>query len=136
MKKMLCLLTCVVFVFALSACSGGINGDEAKVYINDFLAEVEKGDYAAAKAYLHPDRPANLQAFFEGVATEGDVDFSKISVEKYTNVSSAIYDSSVGGAKYALTMEVDASGKTIEMEIEIVRNDNGYGIYNLDIDPQ
>jgi len=31
-------------------------------------------------------------------------------------------------------MEVDVGGTEVEMEIEIVKNDNGYGIYNIDID--
>ena len=31
-------------------------------------------------------------------------------------------------------MKIAASDKIIQMEIEIVKNDNGYGIYNLDID--
>ena len=136
MKKLVCLLACVILLVSLSACSGGISGSEAKAYINDFLKEVEKGEYTAAETYLHPDRPADLQAFFEGVAAEENLDFSQISVEKYTNFASALYESAVGGARYALTMKVSVSGKPVKMEIEIVKNDNGYGIYNFDLDAQ
>lgn len=65
---------------------------------------------------------------------EKNVDFSSINVEKYTGFKSSWYDSSVGGSTYSLTMKIAASDKIIQMEVEIVKNDAGYGIYNLNID--
>ncbi len=41
---------------------------------------------------------------------------------------------SVDGSAYSLKIKIAASDKIIQMEIEIVKNDAGYGIYNLDID--
>jgi len=83
---------------------------------------------------LHPKRPADLQEFFEALENENDVDFASINIEKYTGFKSSWYDSSVGGSTYSLKMKIAVSDKIIEAEIEIVKNDNGYGIYNLDID--
>lgn len=123
-----------MIVFSLSACSGGISNNEAKAYINEFLEKVFSKDYTAAEKFLHPERPADLKAFFETLENEENVDFSSINNKKYTNFKSSLYDSSVGGSTYSLTMEITASDKIIQMEIEIVDNDNGYGIYNLDID--
>ncbi|MBO5358677.1 MAG: hypothetical protein J6A78_05100 [Clostridia bacterium] len=134
MKKVSYIFLVLMIVFSLSACSGGISGDEAKSHINGFLEKIETEDYAAAEEFLHPERPADLQEFFEALENEKNVDFSSISIEKYTGFKSSFYDSSVDGSTYSLTMKIAASDKIIQMEIEIVKNDNGYGIYNLDID--
>ena len=134
MKKFICICLLFIIVFSLSACSGGISGDEAKTHINGFLEKIEAEDYEAAEEFLHPERPADLQDFFEALENEKNVDFSSVNIEKYTGFKSSFYDGSVDGSTYSLTMKVTASDKIVQMEIEIVKNDNGYGIYNLDID--
>jgi hypothetical protein len=134
MKKVVSIFLVIMFVFSLSACSGGISGDEAKSHINGFFEKIESEDYVAAEEFLHPERPADLQVFFEALKNEENVDFTSINIEKYTNFKSSLYDSSVGGSTYSLKMRIAASDKIIQMEIEIVKNDNGYGIYNLDVD--
>lgn len=134
MKKVASIFLILMFVFSLSACFGGISGGEAKSHINGFLEKIESEDYEAAEEFLHPERPADLQEFFEALENEKNVDFSSINIEKYTEFKSSLYDSSVGGSTYSLTIKIAASDKIIQMEIEIVKNDNGYGIYNLDID--
>ena len=133
MKKVVSIFLVLIFVFSLTACSGGISGDEAKSHINGFLEKIEVKDYKAAEEFLHPERPADLEEFFENLEKEKNIDFSSINIEKYTGFKSALYDSSVGGSTYSLTMKIAVSAKIIRTEIEIVKNDNGYGIYNLDI---
>lgn len=134
MKKFACIFLVLIIVFSLSACSGGISGDEAKSHINGFFEKISSEEYEAAEEFLHPERPADLQEFFEALENEKNVDFSSVNIEKYTGFKSSWYDSSVGGSTYSLTMKIAASDKIIQMEIEIVKNDAGYGIYNLDID--
>ncbi len=134
MKKLVSILLAFICAFLLSACSNTISGDEAKSHINGFFEKIESEDYKAAEEFLHPDRPAELQLFFETLEKENNVDFSSINIEKYTGFKSSMYESSVDGSSYSLTMEISVSNKIIEAEIEIVKNDNGYGIYNLDID--
>ncbi len=134
MKRFIGIILALVFVFSLCACSGGISGDEAKSHINAFFEKIEVEDYKAAEEFLHPERPADLQVFFETLENEKNVDFSSLNIEKYIGFKSSLYDSSVGGSAYSLTMKIAASDKIIQMEIEIVKNDSGYGIYNLDID--
>lgn len=134
MKKIVSIFLVLLFVISLSACSGGISSDEAKSYINGFFEMVASEDYEAAEEFMHPERPADLQEFFEALENEKNVDFSSISIEKYTRFKSSFYDSSVDGSNCSLTMKIAVSDKIIQMEIEIVKNDNGYGIYNLDID--
>ena len=134
MKRVLLLLVTVISVFSLLACSGGIKGDDAKVHINGFFDAIENKDYELAATFLHPERPADLKAYFENLENEEGLNFSNIEIDKYTGSSSENYDSSVGGATYSLCMDVHLNDGSVEIDIEIVKNDNGYGIYNLDID--
>jgi hypothetical protein len=122
-------------VFSLCACSGGIQEGEAKDLINRFFDAIETEDYELAATFLHPERPADLKVFFEGLENEKGLDFSNIEIDKYTAFSSSYYDSTVAGSTYTLGMDTNVNGEDMEIEIEIVKNDNGYGIYNLDITP-
>lgn len=129
------LMLCCVCLCSLVSC-GGIKGDEAKAYVNDFLDAVEAEDYDAAEGMLHPERPGDLKEFFENVEKKKDVDFqSGIEIEKYTGFRSAVYDSTIDGSSYELTMRVKVgnSDKTVVLTIEIVKNDKGYGIYNIEL---
>jgi hypothetical protein len=117
-----------------SACSGGISGDDAKSFVNDFLSTVADGDYAKAESFLHPDRPADLQNFFESIEKEKNVDFSIIKFERYTGFESSVYNSAVDGSMYSIEMDISVSDRAADLEVELVRNDNGYGIYEIDID--
>ena len=134
MKKVASIFLTFLIVFLFSACSGGISGDEAKSYINDFLEKISAEDYEGAKEFLHPERPADVEELFEALKSEENIDFSDFKIEKYTGFRSALYDSTVDGSAYSLTMKVSASDRILQMEIEIVKNDNGYGIYNLVLD--
>ncbi len=122
-------------VFSFTSCGKGIKGDEAKAFINDFFAAIVDEDYDKAEEFLHPKRPADLETFLLNVEKEENVDFqSGIEVEKYTGFSSALYDSTVDGSTYELTMRTNVGDKEVEFIIEIVSNEDGYGIYNLNID--
>ena len=57
-----------------------------------------------------------------------------IEIEKYTGFPSMYYDSTVGGSTYKLTMGTKVGENTLRFTIEIVQNENVYGIYNLNID--
>ncbi|MCI8589821.1 MAG: hypothetical protein HFE77_03825 [Clostridiales bacterium] len=124
----------LVIIFSFVGCSGGISNNDAKAYTRDFLDAIEAKDYEHAATFLHPERPVDLEPFFEGLKSEENMDFSTIEITKYTGFSSSYYDSTVEGSAYSLSMNVKVGDDEIKMEIEIVKNDNGYGIYNLDID--
>ena len=134
-KKILAITITCVFVCSLASCGNGIKGDEAKAYINDFFAAIVAEDYDKAESLLHPERPADLETFLLNVENEENIDFQEgIEIEKYTGFSSSLYDSTVAGSTYELTMRTKVGNKTVKFTIEIVKNENGYGIYNLDLD--
>ena len=122
-------------VFSFVSCGNGIKGDEAKAFINDFFVAIVAEDYDKAESFLHPERPADLETFLLNAEKEKNVDFQAgIEIEKYTGFSSSLYDSTVDGSTYELTMRTKVGDKKVKFTIEIVSNENGYGIYNLDLD--
>lgn len=134
LKALAACLMLLSLLCMLSACSGGISRDEAEAHITGFLKQIKAGDYAAAQASLHPDRPATLDVWFTAVANDLNVDWTTLEEQDFTFVSSAAYDSTVDGAAYAMNVTALVSGRRAEMAIELVRNDQGFGIYNLTLD--
>ena len=133
-KKILLTTLACLCLFSFASCGNGIKGDEAKAFINDFFEEVVAEDYEKAEEFLHPERPADLKTFFLDAEEDEEIDFQAgIEVEKYTNFSSSLYDSTVDGSTYELTMRTNVDGKKVNFTIEIVKNENGYGIYNLSL---
>ncbi len=135
LRNILLVSIACLCVFSLVSCGNGIKGAEAKAFINDFFVAIVAEDYDKAESLLHPERPADLETFFLNVEKEENVDFQAgIEIEKYTGVSSSLYNSTVGGSRYELTMRTKVGDKKITFTIEIAKNKNGYGIYNLDLD--
>lgn len=137
-KKLITLLIiCCLGICFLASCSGGIDKDEAKSFINNFFEVIVNEDYEKAVEFFHPDRRHELpdiETFFVAIEEKEDIDFQLgISVERYTGFSSAYYDSTVGGSTYEPTIIVKIGDDIVEFVIEIVQNKTGYGIYNLDI---
>ena len=134
-RSILIVTLACLCVFSLVSCGNAIKSDEAKEFINDFFDALVDEDYEKAEGYLHPDRPADLESFFLDVEKEADIDFQEgIEIEKYTGFHSSIYDSTVDGSAFELTMRTKVGDTEVIFTIEIVKNDSGYGIYNLDLD--
>lgn len=135
-KKAFTVITvCCLFISCFASCKSGIDEKEAKEFVNDFFQAIVAEDYENAATFLHPERPADLEPFLLDVEREESIDFQRgIKIEKYTSVSAASYDSTVNGSTCELTMETTVGEKNVKFTIEIVQNENGYGIYNLDID--
>ena len=134
-RMIVAIMIACLFVSSLVSCGNGIKGDEAKAFINDFFAAIVAEDYDKAEGFLHPERPADLEAFLQNVEKQANVDFQAgIEIEKYTGFSSSLYDSSVDGSTYELIMRAKVGDKQVRFTIEIVKNEIGYGIYNFDID--
>lgn len=131
------LLIALVLTFVLSGCSDGIKEDEAKEQINLFFDAIEQEDYEAAEALLHPDRQASLSELIIALETGLGIDFQEgIDIDKYTGFSSALYDTSVKGATYELDMIVLVGDIEMDISVQLVRNDNGFGIYTYNFTPR
>ena len=136
LKHILALMMAVAMMMLTVGCAENrVTRDEAKETTQSFLTAVSQGDFERARSYMHPQWLGNLEGYFNGKETALGIDFQKgIEVTKYTNFSSALYDSDVDGSEYELEAWLTVDGAPLELEIEIVRNDQGYGIYTLEID--
>ena len=155
MKRIICVLLSLIFLIGTCGCSseeareqafnfvgkfqdmtGSINYEDAHKLIDDFLDAVVNCDYELAESYLHPERKTSLKDFFDNFRIETSIDFSNgIGDKLYSNVSSVAYDSTVDGATYLAEFMTVSKGNLIEITIEIVENDNGYGISNFTLKP-
>lgn len=133
-KHLLLTLMALVLAFSLVGCANRVKKDEAKEQVNAFIDNVRAGNFEGAKEYLHPERPLDIETYFARKELEYGVDFqSGIEITR-TDYSSAMYESEVDGGEYELEMNIIVSGVALEMNIDVVRNDNGFGIYSIDID--
>jgi len=65
-----------------------------------------------------------------------ELDLQKgIEIQYEEFISSAYYDSTVGGSTYELGIEARVGEKTAYILIELVKNENGFGIYNFQLKP-
>ena len=123
----------------LTACSGGITREEAKTAMDSLLTALGNENYAEAAALYHPDAAMSedlLAAFSEEVKTNVGIDLAEGAVvEKITGMSSSYYDSNVDGSRYALTARIKAGDKTASLTVEVIRNDRGYGIFQVECNP-
>ena len=138
--RLLSVLTalCLLLV-SLTACSGGITREEAKTAMDSLLSALDNENYAEAAALYHPDAAMTedlLIAFAEQVKTKVGIDLTEGAVvEKITGMSSSYYDSNVDGSFYALTARIKAGDKTADLTVEVIRNDRGYGIFQVECNP-
>ncbi len=133
------LAALLLLITSLTACSGGVTREEARGAMDDLLTALDNEDYAGAADLYHPDAAMTeelLAAFAEQVKTKVGIDLTEgATVEKITGISSSYYDSTVGGSRYELTAKIQAGDKTASLTVEVIRNDKGYGIFQVECYP-
>lgn len=126
------LLAMILMLTGLAACGGGIPKKDAIATTESLLNYLSIGDFEAAAALYHPDTNVNAQNLSDYCADLLDkygIDVSLgMGVEAYTGFGSSLYDSTVGGSRYELTMKVAIGDKTYSFTSEVIKNEQGYGI--------
>ena len=138
--RILSVLAALFLLLAsLTACSGGITREEAKTAMDALLTALDNENYAEAAALYHPDAAMTedlLAAFAGQIKTKVGIDLTEGAVvEKITGMSASYYDSNVDGSRYALTAKIKAGDKTADLTVEVIRNDKGYGIFQVECNP-
>ncbi len=124
------LVLCVFLV----GCAG-IKREEAKELAESFLGAVESGDFADAESYLHPDRRMNLAAYFDGIEAREQINLQNgIQINRNIEYSFSGYEREVDGSECELEMTVLVDGVAFELQLTIVKNDRGYGIYQIEFE--
>ena len=132
MRKLSVITILCAILILFTACQGGISGDEAKSAVSEMARCLSEKRYEDAEALCHPDSDISaeiLEAYISECEEKYGVDFTRgISIQGYTNISMAYYDSEVDGSFYAMTAKVKVGDQSLKMDVEMVKNDLGYGI--------
>ena len=139
MKRILTVLISLTILLtavgSLSACSGGVSRDEAKEITDAYFTAMAAENYEEAAALFHPATSMTaelMESTAETLRTEMGADLADgVTIQRYTNMKSAYYDSNVGGSIYELTMKVTVGDKVLSITTETVRTDEGYGLWNV-----
>ncbi len=135
LKVIISVILVLVLSLSLISCGDRVKKSEAKETAEAFLSAIAGGDFESAKSYLHPEKPLDLQKYFDGIEGRVGVDFQAgIELKRYTDYSSSVYESEVDGSEYDLEANIIVDGVAFEFSVEIVRNDLGYGIYSFEVD--
>ena len=132
MVPIILIALCIYTLLTSVSCGGGIDRKEAKQLVSDFLDALSSHEYEKAEELLHPEYFLDIEKFSNDAEKNNGFDFTAgIEIEKYMSVSSAYYNSTVGGSTYETTVRTKIGEETAKFTIEIVKNDKGYGIYNI-----
>ena len=127
------LIMCATALF--SSCSGGIKRNDAIATVEDFFDAVSIGELDRAEKLLHRDCTLDVEKLLSNAEADKKIDFqSGVGIEKYTGFASAYYDSRYGGSMYELTMKASVSDVKFTVTVTMIQNDNGYGIYDIEIE--
>ena len=119
----------------LSSCSGVIKRNDAIATVEDFFDAVSINDFEKAEKLLHRDCTLDVEKLLSNAEADKKIDFqSGVGIEKYTGFASAYYDSRYGGSMYELTMKASVSDVKLTVTVTVIQNDNGYGIYDIEIE--
>ena len=104
--------------------------DLAKEYAKQLILAVANDDFETARQYLHPDRAGtyDLERCFEYIENEYEVDFSNgVIINKHKKAETKIgFD-----VEYRFCYVITVENKELELYFLAIRNDNGFGIYNI-----
>lgn len=136
MKKVFCIVLLLLLMTSLLAgCQGGVDREKAHADVAAFFEKIADGDYAAAEAYLHPANALDLEKYFDTLENEIEgLDFQAgLAVKNGSNFSWSYYDSKVSGSQYTSDYVLTVGEISLDVSVQIVQNDDGYGIYSLTI---
>ena len=133
MKKTVILLAALLMLLSFASCSGTIKSGEAKEQIRNYFDAVEEKNYALADTFLHPDSAIESEVFFGELESKRNFDCSNIEIERYTGFSTKLYLSTVSGTTYSLKMDAIIGDEPVALEVQLVKNRNGFGINSIHI---
>ena len=141
MKKIFAIIL-MFCMFCLSSCGilkelkGGMQ--EATVLVEDFCTALSNDDFNTAKEYLHPDSTpskAELYSYVIKLEQTNGVDFSDgVAFKRRNGVGSTYYDSNYDGSVHEIEYDIVVGGISKDFFFTVVKNDNGYGLYNFGIE--
>ena len=128
------LLLLFSLLFTLSSCAGNISDDEARVCAEDFINALEVQNYDRAERLLHPESKIDVAYFAQMADESSNLHFAGgVTVEEITVTKTSIYSGSEQSTHKILSVTLLANGTRRVLEMHLLKNRAGFGIYTVDI---
>ena len=100
-----------------------------------FLLAVQNGDYEGACAEMHPTYRASaeeLREYLTSVEEKLGIRFADgMILVGYTSFLEDDHHPTIGGAYAVLEGAMDVSTASVRFTVTVIRDDNGFGIFNI-----
>ena len=134
----------ILLVLSLSlgvcvGCTDGGGDDDGLVYrakttATLFLNSIACGHYEVAETHLHPHFESTPRFIvYETFSKLGVQLKSGINDREFVSFRTALYDSEYDGSVCEMTVYCTVDGRGCEIDLTVVDNDEGYGIYYVKI---
>lgn len=137
MKKTICIVVCVLFVFTLASCGLGETNEKALDAISNLFGALGEGDYEAAAGFMHPRSEsatkAAMERFDEGLFEKGIVLSGGVTVTEMEDFKFSLMDSYYGGSVYEFEFSADIGEKKCTVKAEVLETSDGFGVYRINI---
>lgn len=142
MKNLIRVLSILLILsLSLSVCVGCADGEEgdglvyrAKTTATVFLDSIAGGYDELAATHLHPHFESTPRFIvYETFSKLGVQLKNGITDREFVTFHTALYDSEYGGSVCEMTVYCTIDGQDCEIDLTVVDNDEGYGIYYVKI---
>ena len=133
-KILCCLLVGVLLLVGMTGCENSIGFEEGKTYTTNFFELIHQEKYNDAAMLFHESAATTgteLQAYFEALERQLLLDFSDPHV--ILGFQSMSTNVSTDGGTCALTCKMEFGINVVKAEMELLRNEAGFGITNFRI---
>lgn len=138
--KRIIAICCMLIMLAsvLVSCGKGISVKETKEQTKLFIEALIDQDIAEAAGFFHPDTGIttedDLNDFLQQLQDAGIVLSGEITEFKVYGFSTSYYSSEYKGSGCQIEATVAIGDSKYTVKSLLVRNDNGYGLYNFNIE--
>ncbi|MBE6600805.1 MAG: hypothetical protein E7640_06400 [Ruminococcaceae bacterium] len=137
MKKTICIVACVLFVFALASCGLREATEKARDSVSNLLGALGEGDYEAAAGFMHPSSESAtkeaMERFDKGLAEKGIALSEGVTVTEMEDFNFSLSDSYYGGSVYEFEFSAEIGEKKCTVKAEVHENAGGFGVYKINI---
>ncbi len=138
LNKIFVLTLLLIVIFTLSGC-GSMKKElsRSKEVTITFFQYLNEEKYEDATKLFHPDTNYTVNALkdtVEKLEQSYNLNFNEeFKIERSTSINISLFDSQFDGTRAEVTFEALLGEDEIYIYILTVENDNGYGIYSLNI---
>ena len=138
MRKLFIIALFIFSIFTSVGCGCADKTKQIKKEVTEVFEFVKNDEFVKTEEYFHPDALfayRKLIADVELIEKLYKIDFSDgLKIVRTQGFEIVGYTSEYKGSSYEMNYIVSVGERKFEMEVLVVDNDNGYGIYEIDFD--